>query len=104
MCDGIMLTIDDDGVAHEYDDTYDIIIHCESQEDQDKAREKLMRTNWIPCDERLPERKDHKDDMVLVTTSEHAVRLDSFWNGKWVYCTDVIAWMPLPEPYQEVEE
>ena len=30
MSDGITLMIGEDGIAREYDDTYDITIHCES--------------------------------------------------------------------------
>ena len=65
---------------------------------------------WIPVGERLPE----KQDCYLVTTK---------WKGNYsgdvyietnmaVYrekqkewdCVDVIAWMPLPEPYKEEKE
>lgn len=68
------------------------------------------KAKWIPCSERLPE----KQDCYLVTTK---------WKGSYsgdvyietnmaVYrerpkewdCKDVIAWMPLPEPYRESEE
>ena len=38
MTDDIMLTIGDDGTASLYDDTYDITIHCESQEEQDEVK------------------------------------------------------------------
>lgn len=38
----INLIIDRDGVAREYDGTYDITIHCESEEEQRKARELLL--------------------------------------------------------------
>ena len=48
MTDEIMLMIGEDGVAREYDDTYDITIHCESEEDCEKAIERI--NNSIPCD------------------------------------------------------
>lgn len=32
------IIIDENGVADVYDDTYDIVIHCESEEDQNDAR------------------------------------------------------------------
>ena len=38
MSDGIMLSIGKDGIARAYDDTYDITIHCESQEEQDEVK------------------------------------------------------------------
>lgn len=37
MKDAIMLMIGEDGKATVYDDTYDIVIHCESQEEQDRV-------------------------------------------------------------------
>ena len=37
MKDGIMLTIGADGKAAVYDDTYDVVIHCGSQEEQDRV-------------------------------------------------------------------
>ena len=39
--DGIMLTIDEHGVATEYDDTYDIVIHCETKEDNERATKQI---------------------------------------------------------------
>lgn len=47
MTDEITLMIGEDGIAREYDDTYDITIHCESEEDREKAIERI--NNSIPC-------------------------------------------------------
>lgn len=49
MSDGFMLYLDDDGVARHYDDTYDITIHCESEEEQRRAVEIIKSKQWIPC-------------------------------------------------------
>ena len=60
---------------------------------------------WIPVGERLPDR----DDVYLVTvishlTSKPHVRRavfflpDRFYSAKAL--VDILAWMPLPEPYQ----
>ena len=50
------IIIDENGVADVYDDTYDIVIHCESEEDQNDARLALKNVRrWIPVTERLPE-------------------------------------------------
>ena len=45
MSDGIMLVFGEDGVAREYDDTWDITIHCESEEEQKAVWEKLNNLN-----------------------------------------------------------
>lgn len=56
---------------------------------------------WIPVTERLPE----KGTFALVTFGEFretAVDLYIEAEKQWYYCgDDVIAWMPLPEPYRE---
>lgn len=55
--------------------------------------------HWIPCSERLPE----KDGYYLTTTCYRQVYCD-YWNEDHFDRTEaVIAWMPLPEPY-EVKE
>lgn len=70
MSDGIMLSIGDDGIARTYDDTYDITIHCESREEQEKVRKTLENIpRWIPCGERLPtapKRLEDEERMFLV--------------------------------------
>jgi hypothetical protein len=58
---------------------------------------------WIPCSERLPEEQFKG---VLVDTGgiyEIAWRNGVTWHHKdgWFYDSQVIAWMPLPEPYKE---
>ena len=45
MSDEIMLVFGEDGVAREYDDTWDITIHCESEEEQKAVLEKLKNSN-----------------------------------------------------------
>lgn len=50
------IMFDENGVADVYDDTYDIVIHCESEEEQKDARLALKNARrWIPVTERLPE-------------------------------------------------
>ena len=58
--------------------------------------------HWIPCSERLPENRRY----VLVTY-EYEYGLNDWgitWFGerecKWDSNRNVIAWMPLPEPYK----
>ena len=72
---------------------------------------------WIPCSERLPE----EDGQYLITVKYKHVN-DSYedvyaehgdwFDGKWdMFCfehcgevEDIIAWMPLPEPYKDGEQ
>lgn len=54
--DYTMFTQNEDGVAEIYCDTYDIIIHCESSEEQKRVGKILEHCkDWIPVEERLPE-------------------------------------------------
>lgn len=61
--------------------------------------------NWIPCSERLPQEGEvvltqakFKDDMKMAVSS----RIDyNYWTGWGTRNINIIAWMPLPEPYQE---
>ena len=118
MNDSINLIFDEDGFARIYDSAYDITIHCESQEEQDKVWKMLNRRwRWIPCSEKLPE----EGERVLAThlgglnpsrqVIEHIYQSEQFTLG-WDMDMDmksptfgkrqmgkVIAWMPMPEPY-----
>lgn len=61
---------------------------------------------WIPCSERLPE----KNGVYLVTGENgHVFEYDysdfTTHNEKWSYCrNEIVAWMPLPEPYKKEGE
>lgn len=63
---------------------------------------------WIPCSERLPKKPeiDGDSDGYIVQTRRVAQPFIGYWDGReWtdeeVYVVDeVIAWMPLPEPYK----
>ena len=41
----LKLIIGDDGVLREYNDEFDITIHCESKEESDKVKEQLEHIN-----------------------------------------------------------
>lgn len=56
MSDVMELVQNEDGTFSAYDDTYDITIHCETEDEQKKVIEWLS-TDWIPVSERLPEIK-----------------------------------------------
>lgn len=101
----------EDGTFSAYDDTYDIVIHCETEEEQKKVIERLESTNWIPVSERLPKIKNYVE-CYLVTDGRFCWM--AYWTSKkeWVFAectdcknkidwTDIVAWRPLPEPYKE---
>ena len=62
------------------------------------------KTRWIPISERLPEKYTY----TLWCASSGCVRSDyfngEFWEDAKKYCYEVIAWMPLPEPYKAESE
>ena len=121
MSDGIMLQINDNGKASLYDDTYDITIHCETEEDQKRAIEKLNSMRWIPVEEKLPDTdEDGFSEKVLVSFSNASDpeigeyrKNDEKGTGFYVgdlletfeeYGLKVNAWMPLPKCYREKGE
>lgn len=102
----------EDGTFSTYDDTYDITIHCETEEEQKKVIERLESTNWIPVSESLPEIKKNYEECYLVTDGRFCWM--AYWTPEkeWILAdctncknkidwTDVVAWMSLPEPYKE---
>lgn len=67
---------------------------------------------WIPCSERLPEIDGNVSDTVLVCCS-NGFQYMAFWcdDLQWRFCqcgtakkpvlwTEIIAWQPLPKPFQ----
>ena len=76
----------------------------------DMAIKALEQTRWIPCTERLPK----EDGCYLVTIkwkgrysgdvyTETTMAEYKEKTKEWDY-VDVIAWMPLPEPYKAESE
>ena len=63
-----------------------------------------LEPQWIPIAERLP--KDgtwniFTDGKNISVERYKADAIDHFFpNGRWFQLEDVIAWMPLPEPYR----
>lgn len=64
--------------------------------------EELKRPQWIPCSVRLPRKtdlyfvtiRDNKNDIEYTSCMDYWVKL-----SRWEVDVNVIAWMPLPEPY-----
>lgn len=79
-----------------------------------KAELETQNERWIPCSERLPEVQKGIDDdecpefNVVIKGAIKATTLRCSSDGQWfdefgnVY--PVIAWQPLPEPYQQKGE
>ena len=95
------------GHTRPFIDTADIL---ECVENQPKVGE------WIPCDERLPvvDKESNATECMLVTDG-HLIWMAYYVPNQWVFAectnanikidwTDIIAWMPLPEPYQPTTE
>lgn len=70
-----------------------------TKEEHDKILRNIPR--WIPCSERLPEK-----NCRCLTTNDAWGAFEVDWNawidGQWLYPNEEpVAWMPLPEPYEE---
>jgi hypothetical protein len=89
--------------------------------DYEDAEEQGLPLRWIPCSEQIPEEPEENPlfdgkclEIYLVTTKYGSSEQDkvypfrAFWNGinftDGMNILDVIAWMPLPEPYKERED
>ncbi|MDB2128463.1 DUF551 domain-containing protein [Enterocloster clostridioformis] len=80
-----------------------------------EVTELKKQKEWIPVKERLPEKPkenplyDNKPlETYLVSVKNTGCVIIALWNGAsftdgWEKL-DVLAWMPLPEPYKEAEE
>lgn len=82
-------------ITDEYGDMVDMQPYSEAV---DMAIEALEQTMWIPVSERLPE----EYDLYLVYTEEQPF-VCPFENGEF-FIDDVVAWMPLPQPYKGESE
>ena len=66
---------------------------------------------WIPVSEKLPDKKDDYlcsyNGCAVVDICEYDPDRNEwgfFYDGGWKVVSNVIAWMPLPEPYAERRE
>ena len=75
----------------------------------------MSLNGWIPCSERLPDacgkylvtmkwhttkwNGDIEDEHITIKTAWYGEWDDIGWG--WSEIFDVLAWMPLPEPYEE---
>ena len=103
---------------------FEIMDYCESarlEEALDIAIESLKQSqpHWIPCSERLPE-EDNVEVLCTVKQQSKTDRSETiiveqgcYFYGTWLLSYDnqrvncsreVLAWQPLPSPYQEEGE
>ena len=94
---------------------YDDVIEIVNQLAEEMGVSKMENTNWIPCEVELPKYTGEYNVTVVVASelgSFEEVTTIRFENIKgkeprWVIPKDeiyrVIAWQPLPEPYQKGE-
>ena len=70
----------------------------------------LPNGGWIPVSERLPE--EHKEVLTCSIVGFIEIQslenlYDAYWEnqgGDWTDLEEIIAWMPLPEPYKAIKE
>lgn len=75
------------------------------------AIEALKQTWWIPCSENLPKDVEEGEEYptVIYCTEDYTATgfydyvTEEWWDAEG-YPVDVIAWMPLPDPYMRGEE
>lgn len=109
----VLLMLNKDGIAEVYDDRFDITIHCESKEEQEKIEELLKNVKtWIPIYDRLPENNNY----ILLSFENFSIpaigRCETSEDGEVTFyigddeksCSSnglfVNAWQPLPEQYK----
>lgn len=118
MDEGIMLIQNKDGELEKYDDTYDVVIHCDSKEERQKVvgmlKNKIM--DWIPISERLPDPDEYIllsfENFTMAAIGRYEKQEDgsgNFYEGDeertlLSFGLYVNAWMPLPEPYKGADE
>ena len=124
MIDGIKLMQNENGEWAKYDDTYDVVIHCESAEEQERAINILKDRQWISVRERLPKcgvpvavllqgqyPEDVEYEVARLTDLSDTERPGKYWykrgcgylqHPKYMDGVgnlagyEVVAWLPLP--------
>ena len=114
----MLFTLNENGIAEEYDDTYDITIHCESEEEKESVSKILENYHgWIPADS---DNQPKDEERVLVSFENFNEVLTARYKaeeegGTFLLDADdtdesfvshdlyVSAWQPLPDRYKGEE-
>lgn len=104
-----------DGIVKEFEDAADTIeeLSAKLHNSQMERSSQYYNGGWIPCSERLPE--NGKRVLTTIKTNKRPAKVRSgtydqkmFQNDNgdyWDYDEkEVLAWMPLPEPFKKSEE
>ena len=72
--------------------------HLSRENDPETARSSRDNDGWIPVEERMPE----DGETVLCTDGQgvYLAEYDADWDAPFGDIDKIIAWRPLPEPYQ----
>lgn len=105
----LKLVENEEGVWELYDDSYDITIHCETEDEMNRVINILEDKSWIPADQ-----PPKPEEYVLLSFENFSIPLIGMYRndddggvyyiGNEESCIShyiiVNAWMPLPEPYR----
>ena len=100
-------------VTMSYDDA-EILIKLGIKETVAKWKRRLDQTRWIPVSEKLPEKNEYIGDVCkyyLIQDEYGDMHVAHLSNVGWIPMdslkaigNEVIAWMPLPQPYNGESE
>ena len=110
----LKLVENEEGVWELYDDSYDVTIHCETEDEMNRVINILEGKSWISADQ-----PPKLEEYVLLSFENFSIPLVGMYrnddDGGAYYIGDdeescishdiiVNAWMPLPEPYRPEKE
>ena len=87
------------------------VIKKDSEDILTRAFKTFIDSEWVDVRDRLPSEKECKEncEQFLITDSSNSVDRayydieDNSWHTEYSYNEDVIAWKPLPKPYEREE-
>lgn len=98
MSDGIQLIIREDGTAEQYDDTYDLTIHCTSEDEQKeilKIMETAAKLNWLKSHGALIDREVLNASIKELRKIKPLYKLNEFWELEGTEIVNLIMGSPI---------